>query len=161
MLQLAADIGTRIITPVHQSLPFGDGVVAYYLSLGTIAQETRFGELSQEHNGPAHGLWSMEPFTHDDCWTNWLAFKPTIAAIGRSWMIPSVSGITQLDGNLFYAAFMARIKYRRAPAPLPATPDPASLGAYWKEWYNSSGGAGTVDEFIANFNELIGTSSIA
>src|SRR5258708_26545125 len=34
---------------------------------------------SQLGGGPAVGLFQMEPTTHDDCWTNFLNFRPVLA----------------------------------------------------------------------------------
>ena len=46
---------------------------------------------------------------------------------------------------------MARVKYYRCPAPLPAAGDLEAQAAYYKRWYNPPGGAATVAEYMANW----------
>ena len=62
-------------------------------------------------------------------------------------------GVTadEMVWNLKLAAAMCRIHYRRVAAPLPAADDIEGLAAYWKTYYTTAAGAGTVDEFIRHF----------
>jgi hypothetical protein len=47
------------------------------LVMGTAAQESRLIYLRQLGNGPALGLFQMEPATHNDIWVNFLRWKPS------------------------------------------------------------------------------------
>jgi hypothetical protein len=46
---------------------------------------------------------------------------------------------------------MARIQYRRVPAALPAN-DPMELTKFWKEYYNTSLGAGSIEQALPHFS---------
>lgn len=147
---------TRVVAPALAALGLGDGDVAVNLVLGTAAQETGGRFLAQYPAGPALGLWQEEPATHDDMMTNFLVFRPQLAARLAALAVPGMDRADQLTWNLRYAAACCRLRYDRAEQPLPATTDPHLLGAYWKAHYNTPQGAGTVDEFVRNFQTHIG-----
>lgn len=120
------------------------------LLMGTAAQESAFGRYRRQlGNGPALGIFQMEPFTHDDCWNTFLNYKPQLGQL-----IIQVSGVgapcaAYLETNDVYAICMARIKYYRDPQPVPlSVPEQAQ---YWKRVYNSYMGAGTVEEYMHNY----------
>lgn len=98
--------------------------------------------------GPARGLWQMEAATHKDIWDRFLKYKPDLAARIRPMMLDGLDPVEQLHGNLYYAAAMCRIFYLRISAPLPQADDLEGLAQYWKRYYNTKYGAGTVDGFI-------------
>ena len=53
---------------------------AVNLLLGTCAQESRMGTyVHQLGNGPALGIYQIEPATHNDIWANFLKYKPALA----------------------------------------------------------------------------------
>lgn len=129
------------------------------LLLGTAIQESRLTYLAQLGNGPARGVFQMEPVTHNDIWINWLPSQPTLRMNLKAL---AISGTPQdhpdpdeLIWNLRYAAAMCRAHYRRKPGALPEAGDLAGQAAYWKKWYNTELGAGTEDEYIHNWNEVM------
>ncbi len=113
---------------------------ASFLLLGTALVESDLTWLRQQSDGPALGLWQMEPDTHDDLWL-WLlewtrekALAPVISRLASAWP----PGATQMVGNLNYACAMARCLYRRKPEPLPfPVTDVAAHALYWKTHYNT------------------------
>ncbi len=126
------------------------------LLLGTAAQESRLGTyLRQLGKGPALGIFQMEPATERDIWTNYLAYHPALA--GKITEVTGVSGPGwQLHFNLAYQIAMARVHYLRVPRPLPAADDLGGLAAYWKKYYNTALGKGTVDEFVRHYDMVQG-----
>ena len=68
----------NIIEPALTVLEL-DSVAAQELLLGTAVQESRITYLRQLGNGPALGLFQMEPATHNDIWDNFLEYKPELA----------------------------------------------------------------------------------
>lgn len=109
--------------------------------------------LRQLPDGPALGLYQMEPATHDDIWRTWLRFRPLVSA--------RVAGLTaasplacppagRLVADLDYATAMARLRYRRAPDALPDAEDLTAIAAYWKRHYNTAAGRGDVADFAAH-----------
>ena len=126
---------------------------ALELVYGTICVESKRGTyLKQLRNGPALGIVQMEPNTHSDIWKNYLAFNPgltnkIIEICGSDAMKPQA-----LVYNLKYAIIMCRIHYYRIQRILPEKNDLRGLAIYWKQYYNTNLGAGTVDDFIKNYN---------
>jgi len=150
-----------VIRPTLEQLGFWSEA-AENLLMGTAAQESRMGMyLKQLGGGPALGVFQMEPATHDDIWINFVRFKPSLADLLRK-----VAGVghgrhPQADlmiGNLYYAAAMARVHYLRRPEALPPAGDVDALGQYWKNFYNTFLGKGTVEEFVENYHRHVGDS---
>ena len=141
-----------VIRPVLQAMDMYS-IPALTLVVGTAAQESQFRFIHQLGGGPALGLWQMEPATHADIWDNYLRYKPDVAT-----RIKNLAGITTASEryllfNLFYACAMCRAHYRRRPEALPETLE--AQAAYWKKYYNTPLGRGTVDEYIHNFRRLV------
>lgn len=130
---------------------------AVNLLTGTALAESRATYLHQNGGGPALGLWQMEPATHDDCWVNFLDFFPdagfTLAV--EAMLTQDIPSVQQMVSNLRYACAMARIKYYRAPAPLPAADDAAGLSAYHKTVFNTALGAADAAANIPLFQQAI------
>ena len=144
----------RIVLPVVQAMgPGGDAAVN--LLTGTALAESGLSYLAQIQ-GPALGLWQMEPATHDDCWTNWLRYQPDLTdeILHLSGMVAQQPAITMV-WNLRYACALARVKYMRAPAPLPAANDAAALSAYHKQNYNTVLGAANAAHNVGLFQQAI------
>lgn len=120
------------------------------LLLGTAIQESRLQYLKQLGNGPAMGVFQMEPATYNDIWTNYLAYRPELAIkVGKlSHKLHSDS----LATDLLFAAAMCRIHYLRVKDPLPEQGDYEAQAAYWKEYYNTYLGAGTEEEYMENWS---------
>lgn len=119
------------------------------LVLGTALQESRLQYIKQLGNGPALGFFQMEPATHDDIWINYLAFQDDLKTKLLTLAAPSNGQVSsnELMGNLWYAAAMCRIHYRRVADPLPQAGDVPGMASYWKEHYNTHLGAGTEEEY--------------
>ncbi|MFN3827776.1 MAG: hypothetical protein ACK4NR_09155 [Micavibrio sp.] len=106
--------------------------------------------------GPARGYFQMEPATHDDLWANYLG------ATRRANLLEGLRKITDHPGdpeemvrNPQYAAAMCRIFYLRIRAPLPAENDLRGMAEYWKRYYNTRLGKGTVEGFMEKAAEAM------
>ena len=163
-----------IIQPVLKALMLNGSDIEDLL-VGTCAQESRGGTfLFQEGTNPdlyaslqknilAIGPYQMQPATHDDIWENYLPSHPNLL----EWLIEICAIPPQLClprkkppanfmlYNLYYATAMARIHYRRVPEPVPSTLE--LQAEYYKKYYNTSGGKATIDEYITNYNNFVGT----
>jgi len=51
-----------------------------------------------------------------------------------------------LETNVAAQIAMCRLHYRRIPKPLPSSPE--GQAKYWKKYYNSMAGRGTVEDFL-------------
>jgi hypothetical protein len=125
------------------------------LVLGTAIQESELATTTQHGGGPALGYFQMEPLTHNDIWTNFLRYRQSLAD-----KIKALLGTGQqpapglLLTNNLYAAAMCRTLYYRVSEPLPAVNDIPAMARYWKDHYNTSRGAGTIDEYVLHWNQF-------
>lgn len=130
------------------------------LVLGTGNVESRYNYLDQTTPGPgpAYGFWQMEKATHDDIWVNWINYQPTalrdvlFTLAGVKYAPPPV---TVMHWNLQYAAAMCALHYRRVPAKLPEADDVPAMAGYWKQWYNTPHGKGTIEKALPFFREAV------
>jgi len=130
-------------------------LAAEQLVLATAVHESHLTYLRQIGGGPARGLFQMEPATHRDIWTRYLAYRPALAA--RTLMMRALWASTesQLVNNSAYACALCRIHYRRVRAPLPPAGDAAAIAAYWKQHYNTPRGAGSAALFIGSYQQFV------
>jgi hypothetical protein len=123
------------------------------LVLGTACQESQCGRwLKQLGDGPALGIYQCEPATHYDLWENFLKFQPELA-LKVSRFAMSANPDEQLVGNLFYATAICRVHYYRVFEPIPD--NLPGQAAYWKKFYNTFLGKGTIDEYINAWHRYV------
>lgn len=145
---------TWIVRPTLERLAL-HSEAAEMLLVGTAIQESRLTYLKQLGGGPALGVYQIEPRTHGDLYETYLDYREELrdrvrgfAAARPNEVVPPES---ELIGNLYYATAVARLIYYRRPEPLPPADNLAAIAAYWKRYYNTAAGAGTADEFVANY----------
>lgn len=131
---------------------------ASQLIMGVVWQESgKCKYLVQLGDGPALGFIQMEPATHDDIWKNYLAYKKDRAeyvrglALGEDVDEDTIPNYMSLRDSLPYQIAMCRCHFLRVSDPLPKAGDVEGMGAYWKKFYNTEKGKGTVEEFVKNF----------
>ena len=145
----------HIARPVLEKLDMWSPA-AENLIVGTAAHETHFQFLDQitsrndETLGPAYGIFQIEPATHDDV-LRYLDSRPEIRIKVLNFLAPWPDHARQLVTNYGYATAIARIKYWMFPEPLPLADDIPGLAAYWKQFYNTPAGKGTVQQFIDDY----------
>jgi hypothetical protein len=123
------------------------------LLMGTCAQESHLGEYIKQVNGPALGIFQMEPATHDDIWGHLNTDLMRQARQAAGMFHPKAEIMIY---NLHYAVIMCRLHYRRVKEPLPDANDIAGLAKYWKKYYNTHLGKGKEQDFITNYKILVG-----
>ena len=128
------------------------------LLLGTAAAESLL-KYRKQIGGPALGLFQMEPRSHDDIYENFLNYPGR--AVLRQKIIgllshPDADKYDALVNNDPYACAMARVQYYRFPAPMPAADDLDALARYWKRYYNTASGAGTIAGFKEKWRAVVG-----
>lgn len=147
----AFDLRHYIIRPTLQHLQLWTKA-AENLLLGTAAQESELGTYLHQLNGPALGIYQIEPATHDDIWQHYLDYRRPLAqrvlALGNA-------REEQLIANLNYATAIARLVYLRAPQALPAHNDLDGLAHYYKRYYNTPKGKATPQQFIENYQRWV------
>ncbi|MBL4613611.1 MAG: hypothetical protein JKY27_01880 [Magnetovibrio sp.] len=127
---------------------------AQNLLVGTAIQESHVTYLKQLGGGPALGVMQIEPATHDDVWTNYLAYRNDLAKVVLGFAAGDSHDADQMPWNMGYGVAMARLIFWRQSDPMPTDAnDLQALGQYWKDHYNTINGAGTVDEWVENYTK--------
>ena len=131
-----------------------------FLLLCTAAIESNCGEYIKQINGPALGIWQMEPDTHSDIWVNCDSLHG--AGLDDSLIVRFLESVevnsfndkrvVSLILSPMYACAMARLKYSMDPNPLPkltgvTSTDLNSFYNYYKRVYNTELGASTYDKW--------------
>jgi len=132
-------------------------LAAENLLLTTCAYESRLGYFLKQRQGPALGIYQIEPTTHTDVWQNYLIYRPSQAA--------KINALTkdydkqpedrELITNLAYTTAIARLIYYRVSAPLPSADKIFEQAMYWKKYYNTTSGKGRIEDFIQQAKEMI------
>ena len=142
-----------IIKPTHQYMGVNyESKESNFLSLCTAAIESNCGEYIKQINGPALGIWQMEPDTHDDIWNNCDAFRDSDFLTRIDSLIPVFTFESLIDAPI-YACAMARLKYSMDPHPLPKLSGDKDLDCinffeYYKRVYNTEFGASTYQKWV-------------
>jgi hypothetical protein len=158
---LSRSVLITAIRPALTALEAG-GPAAEQLLLGTGVQESLLVYRRQHGNGPARGLFQMEPATHDDCWENYLKYRAALAGKVQQTLDPGQESVAStLEVNDRYAAAMCRVRYLRVAAAMPAANDISAMANYWKQHYNTPLGAGTPDEFIEKWPHYVNATTFA
>lgn len=124
---------------------------AVNLLLGTCAQESRMGYYLKQVKGPALGIYQMEPKSHHDICENVIRAHPD-RFIYKNDENDEVDGLVS---DLKYATIMCRLQYWRFPEALPKANDIEGLAKYWKKYYNTEKGKGTVEQFVENYHKYV------
>ena len=148
---------TELIRPVLQKLDLWSKP-AEDLLVGTACQESLCGkyirQLGCKGKVGAFGIFQMELATHKDIWDNYLKYKDTLARKIRSLKAFNMSDADNLEYNLAYAVAMCRVHYLRVPKAIPT--GIYGQAQYWKEYYNTKFGKGTIEEYQQNWNKFNG-----
>jgi len=124
---------------------------AVNLLMGTAAQESHLGEYIKQIKGPALGIFQMEPNTFEDICKNYLKYKVELFDD-----ILDCACIVESDAlvwNLKLSICFTRIHYLRVKEAMPNSID--GYAAYWKKYYNTYLGAGTIEEFVVNYKRFV------
>lgn len=105
--------------------------------------------------GPARGWFQMEQKTHDDLWRNFLGYSKRRHLVnGLSYLTKRPGVAHELEVNPWYAAAMCAIHYMRFPEPLPHAGNRMEQAVYYKKYYNTAKGKGTVDGFLEKVTQV-------
>ena len=106
--------------------------------------------------GPARGLFQCEPWVSVDICKNYLEYrKDLMRKVADATMVKLSYFVDPkeedwdflLETNVAVQIAMCRLHYRRIPKPLPSSAE--GQAEYWKKYYNSMAGRGTVEDFLA------------
>ena len=111
---LASQILSMVIRPALSKINLWSPS-AEELVLGTAIVESGFTYLRQWGDGPALGLWQVEPSTQNDLYTNFLNYRPELGSQLMELRAPNLSMDENLATNLMYGAAVCRLCYYRKP----------------------------------------------
>ena len=98
-MMLASQAQSLVIRPALEKLSLRS-LSAEELVLGTAIVESGLTYLKQHGDGPALGLWQVEPATHDDLYTNFLNYRPELGSKLMQLRAPNLSMDENLATNL-------------------------------------------------------------
>ena len=135
---------------------------ATYQLLMTAAAESNCGEFLYQINGPARGLFQIEPNTEKLTWKWCLENDEYLLNALIRVIDGNLFGGTDLSGNIKYQIILARANYYAWPHPLPKIDYPITddnirdMAVYWKKYWNTVEGAGRVEEAIDKYMRFVG-----
>jgi len=129
---------------------------AVELLMFTVAVESNGGSYLKQIEGPALGIYQMEPETYNDIWQNYINNQFRLVGL----MVSNFDCIRmpsedRLIYDLRFATAMARIHYARVPQKLPDKNHILAMWAYYKTYYNSSKGAAECVKSIEKYKAFI------
>ena len=151
---LANQMLAAVIRPALEKLSLWS-LSAEELVLGTAIVESGLTYLKQHGDGPALGLWQVEPATHDDLYTNFLNYRPELGSKLMQLRAPNLSMDENLATNLMYGAAVCRLCYYRKPDALPEAGDIEGQASFWKQHYNTIFGKGTVSKYVYKVEQVL------
>ena len=125
-----------------------DSEAARSLIYRTGKAESGYKTLLQYGSGPALGFFQMEPDTAIDIWDNYVMYRPKYR--DKLYALGFDEGALEfcLLSNIGLQAAFCRLHYRRVPSALPKSDDLKEQAKYWKIYYNSHLGKGTIKHFM-------------
>lgn len=114
--------------------------------LETACVESNCGEYIKQLKGPACGIFQIEPNTAKDMLQHFIKYKPKLFENYIKLINPNLTLEQNLQTNLMFQIFMCRVYYLRFEQIIPNTV--AERAAYWKKYYNTYKGKGTVEKYI-------------
>ncbi len=154
---LYKDDTVSLIARVTKNLGlYSPEAVSLIYNTGLVESGYRF--LRQMGSGPARGFFQCEPWVAVDICNNYLKYrdkrlKKASSASNVYWhtfIDPNESDWDFiLESNLAAQIVMCRLHYRRVPKPIPDKDDIPGQAEYWKKYYNTDKGRGTIQHFLS------------
>lgn len=129
------------------------------LMVFTVAVESMGGTYIKQLNGPALGIFQMEPKTYNDIWQNYIMHNSSLMLkLLYNFDAPTMPDETRLIYDLRFATAMARIHYKRVKEALPKACDINDIWTYYKKYYNTSKGDAEYYKALSAYNQFTGKS---
>lgn len=122
----------------------------------TCAVESMGGTFLKQINGPALGIYQMEPSTYYDIWDNYIYHQASLQLrLTTNFNIGRLPSDFRMVYDLHFATAMARIHYARIPEPLPSSKDILAIWEYYKAYYNTNLGASSPALSLGKYHTYI------
>ena len=125
-------------TPEARALVFETGMAeSGYRHLKQMSATEEYGAVS---------FWQIEPGTIIDIWQNYISYRDPLVSKAKELGFIEDDMVFSVMTNIAVAIFFSRIYYRRKPGAIPKTME--ERANYWKEFYNTAQGKGTVKHYV-------------
>lgn len=124
------------------------------LLIATAAVESKLGTYVKQVNGPALGLYQMEPKTFIDVWS-YIVGNSRFPAIMRTCNLKDTPEAVDMISNLQLSTIIARMNYMRFPEDIPNYNDFEGIWTLYKKRWNTELGDTTRDEFLSAYKLAI------
>ncbi len=122
----------------------------------TCAVESNGGTYLHQVNGPAVGIYQIEPNTYTHIWINHIAkHTPLQMMLALKFNIPKMVPVEVMATDLRFATAMARLFYARFKDPLPKHDDIDGIWDYYKRYYNTSLGKAVKGKSIEAYKAFL------
>ena len=122
----------------------------------TCANESDGGTYLHQINGPALGIYQMEPATYNDIWFNYIVNRKDIMLqLLHSFDAGRMPSEDRLIYDLKFATVMAMIHYMRISASLPDANNVKAIWNYYKTYYNTNAGKASYTPALDNYQRFI------
>lgn len=134
---------------------------AEQLMLGTAVHESGGLRYLKQVNslgrpyGPAVSLYQMEPDTLNSLYNDYLLYHADYLKVLNTFDNENFTRQFLLINNLAYSTAAVRLLYFWKPRALPKAGDLEGIAEYWKKYYNTPLGKGSVEEFIENYHRYV------
>lgn len=134
-----------------------DSPASRQFMLAVAAIESRCGEyFKQMGNGPALGIWQVEPATSDDIYEHYLSGEIDLRDCIDSMMVQVWHpGVQQHIVSPMYNCAIARMCVYRQADPMPDFGDKDGMWSLYKKYFNSSLGASTYEKWCDCWDEFV------
>lgn len=126
------------------SMTCSDSIVNMIIE--TACVESNCGEYIKQLKGPACSIFQIEPRTAKDIIQNYIVKNKLRLQNFNRLYNANLTLEQNLCINLMFAIFMCRCFYLRIKEPIPSTVE--LRAKYWKKYYNTEKGKGTVEKYI-------------
>lgn len=122
----------------------------------TCAVESLGGTYIHQVNGPALGIYQMEPTTHNDIWQNYILLNNKLGLkLFNNFDVNRMPLESRLIYDMRYATAITRLFYLRIQEPLPCRDDVNAIWDYYKKYYNTIKGKAQKIESIKKYEEFV------
>jgi len=130
-----------LITRILKEIPHGYSEDAVELMMMIAAHESNLGTYLRQVDGPALGIFQIEPATHDDTWENGDSICANAQILGIE------CAVEKLEYDLRYQIFMARQKLFMISEAIPSNRMVMKMAEYCKKYWNTQHGKATVCDY--------------
>jgi hypothetical protein len=102
----------------------------------------------EQMGGPAVGFFQVEPATAQDVWDNYVFYRPQIKTDLYALGLDDEDLKHSIMSSIALQVAFARLQYRRFKDPLPKSDNKEAQAKYWKKFYNTELGRGTIEHFL-------------